>query len=56
MKPPVQAVLLPRRHCQPLRSRDPGSINEGGELGLLWPTPLARRWTTPTLIAAVRSG
>ena len=45
---PLQAVLLPRRHPQPRRARDPGLHQRGRRAGLLPRARLRRRdWTTP---------
>ena len=49
----VQAVLLPRRHPVARRAGDSGSINEGGELGIIrWRTPFGAVTDNPGLIAA----
>ena len=44
----VHAVLLSRRHSQPRRAGNPGSIHEGGELGYSLATPSAPYSTIPS--------
>ena len=48
----LQAVLVPRRYSEPRRTRDPGSIHEGGELGYALSHAYGAAFDNPDLIVA----
>ena len=52
----VPAVLVPRRHPEPRRAGDPGSIHEGGELGYVLSHAYGAAMDNPDLVVAAVVG